>query len=421
VSGPSGRRIVVVVAALAALGAIGWGGTAWYASFTRVSTDDAYVEGTITPVSAKVGGHVVEMLVRDNQAVKRGDLLVRVDPRDYQARVEQTRAAVAVAQANIRAARSEVPLARDASRAQVAETRASLEALHGMVRTTESAVEESKARLEARRAAVGARRAEVAAAESAVRKTTLELERMRRLMKDDYVSRREHDDAQAAFDNATAMVEAARRRLSEAEREEQQVQAELAARGHAIDVARQKVAEGRGTLSRAESQLHQVPVKEAEVTRAEAALKQAEADLALAELQLAYTEVRAPVDGVVSKRSVEVGQVVQIGQPLLAIVPLHEVWVLANFKETQLSRVRPGMKVEVEVDGYPGKRFTGVVDSISAGTGSRFSLLPPENATGNWVKVVQRVPVKIVLDTREIGNPQALRAGMSAVVTIKVK
>jgi membrane fusion protein, multidrug efflux system len=421
VSGPSGRRIVVVVAGLAALGAIGWGGTAWYASFTRVSTDDAYVEGTITPVSAKVGGHVVAMLVRDNQAVKRGDLLVRVDPRDYQARVEQTRAAVAVAQANIRAARSEVPLARDASRAQVAETRASLEALHGMVRTTESAVEESKARLEARRAAVGARRAEVAAAESAVRKTTLELERMRRLMKDDYVSRREHDDAQAAFDNATAMVEAARRRLSEAEREEQQVQAELAARGHAIEVARQKVAEGRGTLSRAESQLHQVPVKEAEVTRAEAALKQAEADLALAELQLAYTEVRAPVDGVVSKRSVEVGQVVQIGQPLLAIVPLHEVWVLANFKETQLSRVRPGMKVEVEVDGYPGKRFTGVVDSISAGTGSRFSLLPPENATGNWVKVVQRVPVKIVLDTREIGNPQALRAGMSAVVTIKVK
>ena len=420
-SGPSGRRIVVVVAALAALGAIGWGGTAWYASFTRISTDDAYVEGTITPVSAKVGGHVVEMLVRDNQAVKRGDLLVRVDPRDYQARMEQTRAAVAMAQANIRAARSEVPLARDASRAQVAETRASLEALHGMVRTTESAVEESKARLEARRSAVGARRAEVAAAESAVRRTSLELERMRRLMKNDYVSRREHDDAQAAFDNATALVEAARRRLSEAEREEQQVQAELEARGHAIDVARQKVAEGRGTLSRAESQLHQVPVKEAEVTRAEAALKQAEADLALAELQLAYTEVRAPVDGVVSKRSVEVGQVVQIGQPLLAIVPLHEVWVLANFKETQLSRVRPGMKVEVEVDSYPGKRFTGVVDSISAGTGSRFSLLPPENATGNWVKVVQRVPVKIVLDTREIGNPLALRAGMSVVVTIKVK
>jgi membrane fusion protein (multidrug efflux system) len=421
VNGITGRRIVVAIAALAALGAIGWGGSAWYASFTRVSTDDAYVEGSITPMSAKVGGHVVEMLVRDNQSVKRGELLLRVDPRDYQARLEQARAAVAVAQATILAARSELPLARDGSRAQVAETRASLEALQSVVRTTESAAEESRARLEARRAAVGARRAEVAAAESAHRKTSLEIERMRRLMKDDYVSRREHDDAQAAFDNATALLEASRRRLAEAEREEQQVQAELAARGHAIEAARQKVAEGRGTLSRAQSQLHQVPVKEAEITRAEAALKQAQADVALAELQLAYTEVRAPIDGVVSKRSVEVGQVVQVGQPLLALVPLHEVWVLANFKETQLSRVRPGMRVEVQIDSYPGKTFTGVVESISAGTGSRFSLLPPENATGNWVKVVQRVPVKIVLDRREAGNPPPLRAGMSAVVTIKVK
>jgi len=409
------------VALVAALGAIGWGGTAWYASFTRVSTDDAYVEGTITPVSAKVGGHVVEMLVRDNQAVRRGELLLRIDPRDFQARLEQARAAVAVAEANLRAARSELPLARDTSRAQVVETRASLEALQGMVRSSESAADESRARLEARRAAVGARRAEVAAAESAVRRTTLELDRMRRLMKDDYVSRREHDDAQAAFDNATALLDASRRRLSEAEREEQQVEAELAARGHAIDVARQKVAEGRGTVARAESQLHQVPVKEAEILRAEAALKQAQADVALGELQMAYTEVRAPTDGVISKRSVEVGQVAQVGQPLLAIVPLHEVWVLANFKETQLSRVRPGMKVDVEVDGYPGRIFPGVVDSISAGTGSRFSLLPPENATGNWVKVVQRVPVKIQLDPRELDNPQPLRAGMSAVVTIKVR
>jgi membrane fusion protein (multidrug efflux system) len=418
---PKSRHIVVAIAAVAALGAIGWGGSAWYASFTRVSTDDAYVEGAITPVSAKVGGHVVEMLVRDNQTVKRGDLLLRVDPRDYQARLEQARAAVAVAEANIRAARSELPLARDASRAQVAETRASLEALQGIVRSAESAAEESRARLEARRAAVGARRAEIAAAESALRKASLDVERMRRLMKDDYVSRRDHDDAQAAFDSATAMLEAARRRLAEAEREEQQVQAELASRGHAIEVARQKVAEGRGTLSRAESQLHQVPVKEAEVTRSEAALKQAQADVALAELQLAYTEVRAPTDGVVSKRSVELGQVVQVGQPLLALVPLHEVWVLANFKETQLARVRPGMKVDVQVDTFPGKTFPGVVESISAGTGSRFSLLPPENATGNWVKVVQRVPVKIVLDSREVGNPQPLRAGMSAVVTIRVK
>jgi membrane fusion protein (multidrug efflux system) len=188
-----------------------------------------------------------------------------------------------------------------------------------------------------------------------------------------------------------------------------------------VEVARQKVAEARGTVARAEGGQGQVAVKQAEVTRAEAALKQAQADLALAELQLAYTDVRAPVDGVVSKRSVELGQVVQAGQPLLAIVPLHEVWVLANFKETQLARVRPGMRAEVEIDGFPGKVFPGSVESISAGTGARFSLLPPENATGNWVKVVQRVPVKILLERKEAGQPQPLRAGMSAVVTIRLR
>jgi membrane fusion protein (multidrug efflux system) len=131
--------------------------------------------------------------------------------------------------------------------------------------------------------------------------------------------------------------------------------------------------------------------------------------------------VRAARDGVIAKRSVELGQIVQPGQPLMAIVPLHEVWVVANFKETQLERVRPGMRAEITVDTYPGKTYAAVVDSISAGTGSRFSLLPPENATGNWVKVVQRVPVKLVLDGHVPNNPHTLRAGMSATVTIRVR
>jgi membrane fusion protein, multidrug efflux system len=416
-----GRRLVLTLAAAAALAAVVWGAVVWYQGSTRVTTDDAYVEGVIAPVSAKVSGHVVEMLVRDNQAVKRDELLLRIDPRDFEARVMQARAAVAVAAANVKAARSEVPLARDITRAQTDEARANLEGSHVSVKSGEANVDESRARLEARRSAVGAATAEVAAAESTVRKTGLEIERMRRLMKNDYVSRREHDDAQAASENAVAMHEAARRRLAQTEQEVQQAQAELAARLHAVDVAKQKVAEARGTVARAEGQQGQVTVKEAEVVRAEATLKQTQADLALAELQLAYTEVRAPADGVVSKRTVELGQVAQPGQPLLAIVPLHEVFVLANFKETQLARVRPGMRADVEIDGFPGKVFHGIVESISAGTGARFSLLPPENATGNWVKVVQRVPVKVLLDQKEVGNPQPLRAGMSAVVTIRLR
>jgi membrane fusion protein (multidrug efflux system) len=189
----------------------------------------------------------------------------------------------------------------------------------------------------------------------------------------------------------------------------------------AIEQSRQKVAEVRGTLAKVEGQQGQVSIKAAEVARAEAVLRAAQADLATAELNVEHSVVRAPTDGVVSKRGVEIGQVVQPGQPLLALVPLQDVWVIANFKETQLTRIRPGQKAEIKVDSFPGSVFLGTVNSISAGTGSRFSLLPPENATGNWVKVVQRVPVKIQLDGKTVGNPQPLRAGMSAVVTVRLR
>ncbi len=416
----TGRRVVIGIAVVVALAALTWGGFVWYRSSTRVTTDDAYVEGTISPISAKVAGHVVEMLVTDNQAVRRGDLLVRVDPRDFIARRDQARAAVAVAEADLKAVRAELPMTREVTRAQIDEGRAALEGTGVSVRSSQSAVEETRARLESRRAAMAALRAEVAAAESAQRRAVREVERMRALLKNDFVSRREHDDAESALEAANAAVEAAQRRLAAAEKEVQQAEAELASRVLAVEQARKKVLEARGGLARVEGQSHQVAVKAAEASRAEARLQQARAELAMAELAVEHTEVRAPIDGVVSKRSVELGQIVQMGQPLMALVPLHDVWVLANFKETQLTRVRPGMRAEVEIDGLPGRTFHGVVNSLSAGTGSRFSLLPPENATGNWVKVVQRVPVKIRLDD-EPGNPQPLRAGMSAVVTIRLK
>jgi membrane fusion protein (multidrug efflux system) len=416
-----GRRAIIGLAVLVAVGILGWGGWAWYRSAAEVSTDDAYVDGTISPVSAKVSGHVVDMRVRDNQAVRANDVLLRVDPRDYEAKRDQARAAVSVAEANVRAARAELPLARETTRSQVEEVRAALEGSRVGVRSSESAVDEARARLESKRAAAAASRADVTAAESAQRKARRDLERMQALMKNDYVSRREHDDAMAALENADAALEAARRRLSSIEKEVQQTEAEMASRVLAIEQSRQRVAEVRGTLARAESQQQTVSVKVAELARAEAQLRAAQADLAVAELNVEHSTVRAPIDGVVSKRSVEVGQIVQPGQPLLALVPLQDVWVIANFKETQLTKIRPGQRAEVRIDSFPDTVFVGSVNSISAGTGSRFSLLPPENATGNWVKVVQRVPVKILLDGRTVGNPQPLRAGMSAVVTVRLK
>jgi len=415
------RRLLIALAVVVALTAIGYGGRAWWYSLRHVSTDDAYVDGSITSVSSKVMGHVTELHVEDNKAVKAGDLILRIDPRDYEAKRDQAQAAVAVAAASFEAVRSETQLSRETTSAQAEEARATLESARVAEQTAEAAVQEARAGVEAKRAAMDAMRAEVGGARSTLRQNSREMERMRKLLEGGFVAQREFDQAELAAATSGSGLEATERRLNQAEKEVLLAEAGVASRVLAVSQAKQRVNEARAALARVESQRHQVSVKEAEMTRASANLTQAKADLAFAELQLQYTQVRAPSDGVVSKKSVEVGQVVQMGQPLLALVPLHDVWVVANFKETQLGRVKPGQIAEVEIDTFAGRKFRGTVASLSAGTGSRFSLLPPENATGNWVKVVQRIPVKIHLDGKEVGNPQTLRAGMSAYVTIRVQ
>src|SRR5213593_3304397 len=415
------RRLTVLAGLIIVLGGIGYGIHAWLYSLHHVITDDAYVESTISPLSAKVAGHVAELRVDDNQSVKAGDLLLRIDPRDYEAKRDQARAAVAVAAASFQSARSDAELTRETTRAQADEARAVLEGARVAERSSEAAVEETRAKVEAKRAAMAAMSAEVTGARSSSQQALREKDRMQRLVQAGYVSQRDFDVADAAAATSAAALDATQRRLTVAEREIEQAEAELAGRVLAVSQARQRVVEAQATLARVESQRHQVTLKEAEVGRAAARLNETRADLAYAELQLQYTEVRAPIDGMISKKGVDLGQMVQNGQPLLALVPLHDVWVVANFKETQLTKIRPGQKAAVRVDTFPGVVFEGRVDSISAGTGSRFSLLPPENATGNWVKVVQRVPVKILLDGKSVGNPQPLRAGMSVSATIRVK
>jgi len=415
------RRLLIIVGAVVGLVGVIWGAYAWVHAQSHVTTDDAYVESSIAPLAAKVAGHVVALNVDDNKPVKAGEILLRIDPRDYQARLDQAKAAVAVAEATFQAVRSETQLTRETTLAQVEEAKAALEAARVAEQTANAAVDEAQARLESRRAGLAAINAEVAGSRSTAVQAAREKERFRRLVESGYVSQREFDQTDAADAAAAAALDAIQRRVTQSEREVQQGEAELAGRVSGVKQARQRVNELRATLNRIESQRRQVTVKEAEIARAEANLTQSKADLALAELQLSYTDVRAPIDGLVSRKSVELGQMVQVGQPLLAIVPLSDVWVLANFKETQLGRVRAGMPASVEIDTFPGQVFHGKVDSISAGTGARFSLLPPENATGNWVKVVQRIPVKIRLDPKEFGNPHTLRAGMSAVVTVRIR
>jgi len=415
------KRIIIVAAAVVVVAGLLYGGWVWWQSRTQVTTDDAYVEGAVAVVSSKVMGNVVELLVQDNQQVKTGEVLLRLDPRDFRAKRDQAAAAVAVAEAALLAARSELPMTRGVTDAQTDEARGALAGARAAEAASQAAVKEAEAMLEAKRAAAAAAAADAMGAKANAVQAVREMERQRKLVQSGLVALRDFEVAETAEGAARAVQDATDRRKVQAEREVQQAEASLATKVLMVQQAKQRVAELNATLAKMESQRHQVPMKEADIVRAEAALAQARADLNFAELQLQYTEVRALVDGVVSRRTVEVGQVAQMGQPLLAIVPLHEVWVLANFKETQLARIRPGMTADVHVDTFTDRVFRGKVDSLSAGTGARFSLLPPENATGNWVKVVQRLPVKIRLDPGQFSNPHTLRAGMSAVVTVRLR
>src|SRR5499425_3278488 len=284
------RKLLLTLGCLVGLATLSYGAYAWYNAITYVSTDDAYVEGTISPVSAKVAGHIVELLVQDNQVVKRGDLLMRVDPRDFEAKREQARAAVATAEATLRAARSELPLTREGTHAQIEQARASLQVAMVGVKSAESAVDEARARLEARRSATDAMRADIAGAQSTHRQARRELERVKSLLKSDLVARRDYDQAEAAHETAGATVEALQRRMAQSEREIQQAEAELGNRVHSVDQARQRVAESRAALALAESQTHQIAIKDAEASRAEARLREMQADLVYAELQLEHTE-----------------------------------------------------------------------------------------------------------------------------------
>jgi membrane fusion protein (multidrug efflux system) len=325
-----------------------------------------------------------------------------------------------MAAAEARGARSEVPLARESTDSRVLQARATVAAARAAVDVSRAEAEEARARAESRGAAVAAAQADVALAESTAERTRLDLDRASRLASQGLIAAQEHDFARTANRGALATLDAVRRRLGQAERDADAAIAETRRRAFAVQQAERRVEEAEALVADALSQQAQVPVKEAAAGRAGASVEQAQAELAAAELQLAKVRIVAPVGGTVAKKTVEPGQMLQVGQPLMAIVPLQGVWVIANFKETQVGRVQPGQPATVRVDTFPDKLFRGRVDSLSAGTGSRFSLLPPENASGNWVKVVQRVPVKIVLDDYR-ANPHLLRAGMSATVTVDVR
>jgi membrane fusion protein (multidrug efflux system) len=399
-SGPIRWIVVGVIVVASVAGVIAW------TTAGHEATDDAQIDGRITQISTRVSGPILEVLVKDNQYVEAGTVLARIDPREYQVAVDRARAELADAQANALAAGVSVPIA-EASTA-------------GDVRSASGGVDEAKAGIEVADRQVEGAKAQWAAAQARARerqaaaaKAEKDVERFKPLVAKEEIPQQQFDAAVSTAQSARASADAA--------------QADVDVAVTAVAVAQQRSVQARSVANRAQAELQsantapeQLQVSRARATAAAARVKQSEAALAQAELNLERTTIKAPSAGIVGKKSIELGQTVQASQPLMAIVARDEVWVVANFKETQLAEMTNGQVARVEVDALGGRTFTGKVDSIGAATGAKFSLLPPENATGNFVKVVQRVPVKILLDANQ--DPEhRLRPGLSVYATVETK
>ncbi|HEY2434482.1 MAG TPA: HlyD family secretion protein [Vicinamibacterales bacterium] len=393
-----GALVLVVLLAVATI--------FWWRSRGRESTDDAQVDGRITQIAPRVGGTVIKVAVDNNLAVEAGVLLVQIDPSDYQVAVDRARAELADAQANAIAATTSVPIAR-------IETGAGVTTASGGVQSAQASVSETEHQVQVAEANLAAAQAHQREREASAVKAARDVDRLRPLAQKDEIPQQQLDAAVAQADSSRAAADAAKSDV-------------IAAQG-GITVSQQRVAQARAGAAQAQANLdtartapQQLQVSQAKAASAEARVKQAQATLAQAELNLQYTTIKAPTAGVVSRKAVEIGQVIQPGQPLMALVNLTDTWITANFKETQLRDMRPGQKAEIDVDGLGGRTFKAHVDSIAAATGAKFSLLPPENATGNFVKVVQRIPVKLYLEPGEDPN-HLLRPGMSVTPTVFVR
>jgi membrane fusion protein, multidrug efflux system len=357
------------------------------------STDDAQIDGHVNSVSARVSGHVVKLNVEDNQYVEKGTVLVEVDPADYQVAVAQARAEYADAQAQASAAGINVPITNVSTASQVSGAQAG--------------VSGAKAGVAAARQQLEAAKSQVAEAEANNTKAQNDLVRYKQLIDKQEISQQQYDQAVASAQAAAAAVQTARSSADV-----------IAAQ---IEQAQDKVAQANADLRNANTAPQMMRATRARAVSAQANADRKKAQLLQAELNLQYTKVIAPVSGIVSNRTVEVGQNLQPGQEMVKVIPLDEanIWVTANFKETQLKNIKPGESAEIAVDAT-GRTYKGHVDSIAGASGDRFSLLPSENATGNYVKVVQRVPVKIVLEKGEIKEHE-LRPGMSVVPKVWIK
>jgi len=380
-------RLFVIIGGIVVLVAVFF---LWRYLGSYESTDDAQVDGHLNSISARVSGHVAKLLVEDNQTVAAGQVLIEIDPSDYQIALEHAKADYDDAVASANGAEVNVPLTSINTGSQIS--------------MTDAGVQSSEAGVAAARQQYDAANAQLAQSEANNVRAQADLVRYKQLVDKQEVSHQQYDQALAAARAQAAEVDAAR--------------ASAAAAKHGISQAQAKLAEAKANARAAQTAPQQVAImrSRADSARAQVAFKKAALDQA--QLNLKYAHVIAPVSGIVTNRTVEVGQNVQIGQELMKVINLDDIWVTANFKETQLRQMRSGQPVTIHVDAT-GRDYNGKVQSISGASGSMSSLLPPENATGNYVKVVQRIPVKITFDPGET-REHVLRPGMSVEPKVRI-
>jgi membrane fusion protein, multidrug efflux system len=386
------KALVVVLTVLAILGVVGY---LVRNAFLYEDTDDAQVDGHVMPLSARISGQISEVDVIEGQVVHAGDVLVTIDPEDYNIAAEQAQANLADALATAASSNWNVPITSVTVRSKLDSAKTAVTNAEAAVRAAEQNYESAKAALVQANANAG--------------KSDADLERAKQLVAKEDISRLQYDQAVATATVNRAAVLSAQAGVQAAEQSVQQAQG--------------KVLQAKSDLQTAETAPEQISLTRSNALAADAKASQRKAQLAQAELNLKYTVIRSPVTGIVGKRNVELGQNVSVGQELVDVVPLDDVWVTANFKETQLERMRTGQHVKIKVDAY-GRTWSGHVTNMGGGTGSIFSLLPPENATGNYVKVVQRVPVRIDFDRVERQDFNAeglLKPGLSVEPDVRVR
>jgi membrane fusion protein (multidrug efflux system) len=371
------------------------------------TTDDAYLAGHVHPMSARITDTVQQVLIDDNQHVVEGQTLVILDPNDYKVRLDRAKAALDAAQRQADTAEAAIRSTSQSATAQTTQAR-------GSIGEAKASIQETKAAVTAAEAGVPRAEAQLNEANANLQREETDLHRYEDLYAKEQVSKQTLDHQNASYQVAVAARAAS-------EEQVRQARAQLIAAQEGVVRAESQLTNSQGGLQSAGATRLETHVREGQFATAKAAVAEAAAAFEDAKLQLSYTIIKAPMSGRIGKKSVEAGQRVQVGQPLMAIVE-DQPWVVANFKETQLDKMRAGQPVEVEIDTFPKHKFHGHVDSLAPGSGNEFALLPPDNATGNFTKIVQRIPVKIVLDQNSVrGYENLISPGMSSVVTVATK